>query len=246
MTTTIETSETTELQPLPVSFGGETWPLFLQQGSKEFLVRDLDVAAWLGYERPHDIRELINRHGPALGEVFRTVRKTSEAGGRPGMDNYLTERQVLILIAKSETAPEEKKSRGFAVFGTPEYMAPEQVDGSAEVTAAADLYALGVTLFEMLTGKLPFSAATPMLTAMQRLFHDAPDPRSVQPDLHPQLAELVLRCLRRNPKERIGSAQELAASLSQFLPSRAMQARRFQSIRRRCNSILASQTSELT
>ncbi len=126
-------------------------------------------------------------------------------------------------IARAVEQPDAEGGGQAGLLGTPEYMAPEQVDGSAEVTAAADLYALGVTLFEMLTGKLPFSAATPMLTAMQRLFHDAPDPRSVQPDLHPQLAELVLRCLRRNPKERIGSAQELAASLAQFLPSRTMQ-----------------------
>lgn len=126
-------------------------------------------------------------------------------------------------IARAVEQPDAEGGGQAGLLGTPEYMAPEQVDGSAEVTAAADLYALGVTLFEMLTGKLPFSAATPMLTAMKRLFHDPPDPRSVNPELSPQLAELVLRCLRRNPKERIGSAQELAASLSQFLPSRAMQ-----------------------
>ena len=89
-------------------------------------------------------------------------------------------------------------------------MAPEQVDGSGEITTASDIFALGVTLFEMLTGKLPFVAATPMLTAMQRLFHDPPDPRSVKPDLPAGLAELVLRCLRRDPKQRVGSASELA------------------------------------
>ena len=101
------------------------------------------------------------------------------------------------------------------LLGTPEYMAPEQVDGSTEVTAATDIYALGVTLFEMLTGKLPFVAATPMLTAMQRLFHEPPDPRTVKPDLSPALADLVMRCLRRDPKQRVGSASELAVALSQ-------------------------------
>ncbi|MBL9041387.1 MAG: protein kinase [Myxococcales bacterium] len=109
-------------------------------------------------------------------------------------------------------------------MGTPEYMAPEQVDGSAEITTASDIFALGVTLFEMLTGKLPFVAATPMLTAMQRLFHDPPDPRSVKPDLPAGLAELVLRCLRRDPKQRVGSASELASELQQLLSVRAAQA----------------------
>lgn len=125
-------------------------------------------------------------------------------------------------IARAVEQPDAEGGQA-GLLGTPEYMAPEQVDGSAEVTAAADIYALGVTLFEMLTGKLPFVAATPMLTAMKRLFQDPPDPRSVSPELHPQLADLVLRCLRRNPKDRIASAQELASALAQFLPSRAMQ-----------------------
>ena len=109
------------------------------------------------------------------------------------------------------------------LLGTPEYMAPEQVDGSTEVTAATDIYALGVTLFEMLTGKLPFVAATPMLTAMQRLFHEPPDPRTVKPDLSPALADLVMRCLRRDPKQRVGSASELAVALSQVLGARQTQ-----------------------
>lgn len=106
------------------------------------------------------------------------------------------------------------------LLGTPEYMAPEQVDGSTAVCPATDLYALGVTMFEMLTGKLPFTAHTPMLTAMKRLLNDPPDPRSFAPDLPPHLAALVLRCLNRDPKLRPQSAVELAQSLSTFFPSR--------------------------
>ncbi len=109
------------------------------------------------------------------------------------------------------------------LLGTPEYMAPEQVDGSTEVTAATDIYALGVTLFEMLTGKLPFVAATPMLTAMQRLFHEPPNPRTVKPELSPALAEVVMRCLRRDPKQRVASAHELSQALTQLLPTRQTQ-----------------------
>ncbi len=122
-------------------------------------------------------------------------------------------------IARAVEQPEVESGQA-GLLGTPEYMAPEQVDGSAEITPATDIYALGVTLFEMLTGKLPFVAQTPMLTAMQRLFHEPPDPRSVVPDLPVPLADLILRCLRRDPKQRLPSAGDLAQELSQFRASR--------------------------
>lgn len=96
-------TKTTELQPLPVTLEGETWPLFLQRGSAAPLVRDLDLASWLGYERPHEIRRLIERHADELG-FFVTVTKNPDGRGRPGTDNYLTQEQALYLIAKSETA----------------------------------------------------------------------------------------------------------------------------------------------
>lgn len=122
-------------------------------------------------------------------------------------------------IARAVEQPEVEAGQA-GLLGTPEYMAPEQVDGSAEITPATDIYALGVTLFEMLTGKLPFVAQTPMLTAMQRLFHDPPDPKTVNPELPGPLSDLILRCLRRDPKQRIASASDLAHALAELRPSR--------------------------
>lgn len=67
-------------------------------------VRDLDLAERLGYERPADIRELIQRRESDLGEVFRTVRQTAKnKGGRPGTEYWLTEEQAYLVAAKSET-----------------------------------------------------------------------------------------------------------------------------------------------
>lgn len=98
------------------------------------------------------------------------------------------------------------------VLGTPHYMAPEQVSGQT-VDERTDLYALGCILYELLTGAPPFEGPTPMAVVSQRLLHEAPeDPRqrAAVPD---PLAELVMRCLRREPGERPGSASLVAEAL---------------------------------
>ncbi len=101
-------------------------------------------------------------------------------------------------------------------LGTPAYMAPEQVEGAPDVDERADLYAVGVMLFEMLTGELPFSGASAITVAAARLDGPPPDPRSVRPSLDSRLAELVMRCMARMPGDRFASASELGAGMSQL------------------------------
>src|SRR5262245_36790469 len=69
------------------------------------------------------------------------------------------------------------------VMGTPGYMAPEQAISSATLTPACDIYSLGIVLFELLTGRLPFEAATPMGVVLKHLYDDPPPPGSLRPDL---------------------------------------------------------------
>jgi serine/threonine protein kinase len=98
------------------------------------------------------------------------------------------------------------------MVGTPAYMAPEQVRGE-EATAAADLYALGVVLYEMVTGDLPFQGETPWETAHKRLEEPPPRPRARVPGLPLVWDEVVLRCLRPEASLRFGTAGEVAAAL---------------------------------
>jgi eukaryotic-like serine/threonine-protein kinase len=98
------------------------------------------------------------------------------------------------------------------IVGTPAYMAPEQIDGGA-ITPATDIYALGVVIYEMLTGLLPFSADTPLATAMKRLNHSAPSPRMYVPDLDPKWETVVARCLERAPEARFASTDDVAKAL---------------------------------
>ena len=96
--------------------------------------------------------------------------------------------------------------------GTPAYMAPEQVSGG-EIGPAADIYALGVVMYEMVTGQLPFAGGTAMQVALQRLTARPPSPRKVKPDLDPRWERAILRCLERQPERRYASASEVPAAL---------------------------------
>jgi serine/threonine protein kinase/tetratricopeptide (TPR) repeat protein len=98
--------------------------------------------------------------------------------------------------------------------GTPAYMAPEQVEGRADVDARADVYAFGALLYELYTGHRAWPGDAPLAVATARLIHPPPDPRVRRPDLPAPLAELVLRCLARAPDQRPANMGEVLAALA--------------------------------
>ena len=112
----------------------------------------------------------------------------------------------------SEVEAGEGPLTGQGILGTPEYMAPEQVTGG-EVTAATDVYALGVVLYEMVTGKLPFVADTPLAAAARRLNEAPPRPEATVPGLDKRWAATIVRCLARQPERRFRSARDVIPAL---------------------------------
>jgi len=96
--------------------------------------------------------------------------------------------------------------------GSPSYMAPEQVEGRT-VTAATDIYALGIVMYEMVSGTQPFVGETPLSTAIKRLKEPAPSPRLQVPDLEARWETVILRCLERQPEDRFADASEVVDAL---------------------------------
>ena len=99
-------------------------------------------------------------------------------------------------------------------MGTPDYISPEQVKGKRG-DARSDLYALGVMLYEMVTGRVPFTGDNAFLIMNDRLLNNPLPPREIDPSITPQLQEIIYRALERNPKNRYASARDFASDLKQ-------------------------------
>src|SRR5580698_6170758 len=107
-----------------------------------------------------------------------------------------------------------KDLTGQAVLGTPVYMSPEQLRSSKSVDPRADLWSLGVVMYELLTGKVPFDGDGPGEVFAAVLERTPLSPRVHRPELRTEWEDIVMRCLRRDPDERFQSAGELAAAIA--------------------------------
>ena len=93
-------------------------------------------------------------------------------------------------------------------MGTPDYISPEQVKGKRG-DGRSDVYALGVMLYEMLTGKVPFTGANPFVIMNDRLLNNPVPPREIDPSISPQLQEIIYRAMERDPAQRYPNAHEM-------------------------------------
>ncbi len=122
-------------------------------------------------------------------------------------------RAVLVDFGLVKSLVESGYTVAGTSLGTPHYMAPEQAQAGAPVDARADVYALGVVAYEMLTGRVPFEADTPLAVLRAHLDVTPPDPRQINDQLDGDVAAVLLKALAKSPAERYDSAGTFARAL---------------------------------
>jgi ligand-binding sensor domain-containing protein/tRNA A-37 threonylcarbamoyl transferase component Bud32 len=166
--------------------------------------------------------ELAAQIGEALtyahsqGVIHRDIKPANVLISREG-DALLSD----FGIAKIYEDSMQLTGEGVMV-GTPYYMAPEQVQGRP-ADARSDIYALGVILYESVTGRRPFEAETPLAVALKHMHDPLPLPRSIAPDLPEALERIILKALAKNADDRFQSAAEMVTAL-RSLPAEALTA----------------------
>jgi len=133
------------------------------------------------------------------------------------------------------------QTRTGVVLGTPSYMAPEQAAGkSNELGPACDIYGLGAVLYELITGRPPFRAETPLNTVMQVMDSDPPPPRLLNSNIDHDLETICLKCLEKDPRQRYSSAEALADDLQRYLNGETISARSFNVLDRLARTLVRS------
>ena len=193
-----------------------------------FLVEDEQAFLVLEFIDGETLESRINREGRIVAmEALPIFRKILGALGyahskgvihrdiKPGNIAFTSEGNVKIMDFGIALNIEEtgRLTRTGHILGTPHYMAPEQILGQ-EVTFRTDIYALGITLFEMLTGRLPFDSKSDFEVRVAQINHPPPSPRSFgYQDITPELEEVILKALAKEPEERFASAGEFLQAL---------------------------------
>ncbi|HSN82935.1 MAG TPA: serine/threonine-protein kinase [Polyangiales bacterium] len=166
--------------------------------------------------RLSSILHSVHRHGYVHRDI-KPEHVLLNRGSHGELDVHLLD----FGVCAAETAPADERARERGrVYGTPSYASPEQASGNPFVDARADLFGVGVTMFEALTGKLPFTGTDVTAVLRQIIRQDAPRTQLFAPHVDDEMDELVAKLLSRAPAGRHPSARALMRSLGPWLEDR--------------------------
>jgi serine/threonine protein kinase len=188
-----------------------------ENGSRYFAMQFVEgesLAARIGQKKPMPIAQIIDltrqvcrglRYAHSMGVIHRDIKP----------QNILIDKNEVAHISDfgiAKIVSQNSITLTGLTVGTPEYMSPEQAEGH-ELTPASDIYSLGVVIYEMLTRDPPFTANNPVAVAYKQV-HEIPTPPSVKrPDMPKRLELIVLKAMKKNPKERYQRVDEMLEHL---------------------------------
>ncbi len=169
---------------------------------------------------PAQAARIVNRLAAALDEVhakgiIHRDLKPSNILFDQRDDPYISDFGIAKITQASSPVT------GSGIIGTPAYMSPEQARGDSVIDGRSDIYALGAIVFEILTGRTPFDADTPIAVVLKHLSDPVPRLLDLNPDLPPGCQEIVERAMAKNRDERYQTAAELARALTSIATGEA-------------------------
>ena len=174
-------------------------------------------------------------HAHSRGVIHRDVKPSNimiSAVQQCGETELLTSLKITDFGLAALTNEDESLTVDGALVGTPAYMSPEQAQGELEGGATIDIYSLGIVLFQLITGDVPFKGKSNLAVLKAITDVPAPSPKRINPDVPDDLAAICLKCLEKKPEYRYESACDLSDDLHRFLSRRPIRARRPSALRR--------------
>src|SRR5262249_53674389 len=204
-----------------------------EEGGVPFFVMELVEGHSLGHSSPREFREVVEiacqicaalEHAHAHSIVHRDLKPDNVLLSGAGVSGSVK----LADLGLALPVRDSRLSGAGAIVGTPAYMAPEQILGQ-KIDGRADLYALGVLLYELTTLRLPFTGDDPLAIVSQHVHAPVVPPRTLRPDMPRAVEAVIVRLLAKDPGQRFATAAEVSAALREALEAPDIEAEEGQS-----------------